>query len=242
LPWTESARDRKTPKCYHGDESPPLSEALGRLCNFLRRKKIAICFTVPRVYTGCTACKTLAFSAFILCAALLSGRGIDYSSDCTSLFYDITCERNASVGDLEGLCRLEKDLLGSYVAQRRSIRRLCRLERILGVLPSGNSLLSAGVRRWRRSAARWIAGTCFYCNNTDVTVCNTFALWRKKDKKSKLTTKINPNRFGDNISKTFSQQSNTYLNDTENWNSFVQYFGAFHYSFKYFTEYWDQCL
>jgi len=67
-----------------------------------------------------------------------------------SLLDDITCERNASSAeDLEGLCRPEKDLLGSYVAQRRSIRRLCRLERILRVLPSGNALLSSGARRRR---------------------------------------------------------------------------------------------
>jgi len=72
-----------------------------------------------------------------------------------SLLDDITCERNASSAeDLEGLCRPEKDLLGSYVAQRRSIRRLCRLERILGVLPSGNALLSSGARRGGEEARR----------------------------------------------------------------------------------------
>lgn len=82
-------------------------------------------------------------------AALLSG---GYSSDCTSLLDDITCERNASsAGDLEGLCRPEKDLLGGYVAQRRSIRRLCRLERILRVLPPGNSLLSPGSEEVRKA-------------------------------------------------------------------------------------------
>lgn len=74
--------------------------------------------------------------------------GRSHSSNCTSLLDDITCERNASSArDLEGLCRPEKDLLEGYVAQGRSIRRLCCLERILRVLPPGNLLLSRAMRR-----------------------------------------------------------------------------------------------
>lgn len=93
-------------------------------------------------------------SAFIarLNGCLVVGHERGYSSDCTSLLDDVTCERNASpAGDLEGLCRPEKDLLGGYVAQRRSIRRLCRLERILRVLPPGNSLLSPGSEKVRKA-------------------------------------------------------------------------------------------
>lgn len=86
--------------------------------------------------------------------------------------------------------------MGGYVAQRRSIRRLCRLERILRVLPPGNSLLSPDSEEVRKAQEVGGLEQCFYCNDVD----NVYSMFCSiAEREWELTARITSNGFPENL-------------------------------------------